>query len=344
MSKPNAPTPATSLATLARKPQWRDLGPHLWRTVTKSWSGFLLLFWITFPIILGLRILEEFVPLIQIIGGWLEPLMEIVGLPGATGVPWAAAILLQPIPGFALLADNWDTLNLTIAQATIFSVLVLEVHAIFAEMRIAQLLGVRMWLTCVLRFAAAFSLGMLLDWFYRTTNWLQEPATLLFVNETTASNAGSWLSWMIFQGKAWLVFFLLLYFLNLLMDMIRAFHIEKVLIVILSPLMRLMGIHRAAATTAIIGLVLGVSYGAALLLEEKRSGKVPQRDIFLTVVLLSICHSLLDDTLIAVLFGAHISGVFVARFVFAAVVIAVLSRLLDRLPAAGAKRWLMTSH
>lgn len=315
------------------KPQLRDLLPLLHQTTLQSWEALKLLFWITFPIVLGLRIIEEFVPLIDIVGGWLEPIMNLVGLPGIAAVPWAAAMLLQPLPGYALLADNWIALDLTIAQATIFSILVLEVHAIFVELRIAQLLGVRMWVTLVMRFGAAVLLGVSLNWLYLSLDWLQEPATLLFEPSAATATERSWLAWGQFQLKSWGMFAAILFFLNFLMQLIRIFNLERFLIQLLSPLMVLMGIHKKAATTAIIGLVLGLSYGAALLVDEKNSRKVPARDVFLTVALLGICHSLLDDTIIAVLFGAHISGVLFVRVGFAIGVIALLSRLCNALPA-----------
>lgn len=310
-------------------------------TAHESVPAFVLVLKLIFPVILLLRIVEDHLPLVPIIGGWLAPLMGIVGLPGEAAIPWVAAILTQPFPAFVLLADNWQDLQLTTAQATILGVLVLEAHSIFIEARIAHFLGVRVWVTCVSRFGAAFALGFLLDQAYRQAGWLQDPASLLFITDV-GSLDNSWGQWWLSQAKSWLVFAAFLYCLNLFMRFIRAFHVESFFVWLLSPVMRLIGIHRSAATVGVVGLVLGLTFGATLLLAEAKAGRIPRRDLFLSVILLGICHSLLDDTALALLFGAHVSGVLFCRFGFAVIVLAAFSRLLRLVPNSVAERWLMT--
>lgn len=317
------------------------LGSVLVLTATESWPMLKLIFWLTFPVLLALRIAEEFVPVVEIIGAWLEPLMHIVGLPGETALPWAAAILLQPYAGFALLADSWAELELTVAEATIFGLLVLEVHAIIVEARIAHHLCVRMWFAVVSRFACAFAMGALLNQIYLAGGWLQQPADILFIAGDAVTD-DSWGAWWVLQAKTWVVIAVIIYSLNLLMRFIRAYHIEAFFIRLLTPLMRLLGINRAAAPTAIIGLVLGLTFGAALMIAEKQSGRLMARDIFLTTAMLGICHSLIEDSLLCLLFGAHLSGVLLFRFVFSCVVIAILARIIDRIPES-ANRWLIAA-
>ena len=309
-------------------------------TAAESWPAFLLVFRITFPIMLALRVIEEFFPLVEAVGSLISPLMGIVGLPGETAIPWAAAIVVQPYAAYALLSQQWNDLSLTVAQATIFGLLVLEVHAIVVEVRIAQLLGSRAWFTCLMRFGSAMAMGFLLNWTYSAAGWLQQPASILFFD--LAGTENDWGSWLLAQLKTWLFFAALLYCLNLFMRAMRAFHVEKVFVWLLSPVMRLMGIHRSASLVGVIGLVLGLTFGAALLMAESRSGRVPRRDIFLSVSLLGICHSVLEDTLLTMLFGAHVSGVLLGRVAFAIVLMALLSRLLSLFPDKVLERWIMT--
>ena len=306
----------------------------------ESVSAFWLIFKITFPIMLALRVIEEFFPLTARLGAALEPVMEIVGLPGETGIAWAASIIVHPYAAFAVLLESWDELQLTVAQATIFGLLVLEVHAIFVEMRIAQMLGSRAWFTCVLRFFTAISLGALLNWVYASNGWLQQPADILLFEFDPIEK--SWGAWAETQLKTWLLFALMLYGLNLFMEAVRHFHIEKVFVWLLGPVMRLMGIHKSASLVGVIGLVLGLTFGAALLMAESQSGRVSRRDIFLSVSLLGICHSVLEDTLLTMVFGAHISGVLFARVAFSMVVIGVISRIFALFPDQVLERWVMT--
>lgn len=310
--------------------------------VHEALASFWIIFKITFPIILAVRLAEEFFPLVSSLGDVLEPLTRLLGLPGELGVAWAAAIIVQPLSGFAIVAERWHELELTVAQATIFCVLVLEVHAIFVEVRIAQLLGSRAWVTCVLRFGFAIGLGLLLNWLYGFSAAMQEPARLHFIAPQAVD--ASWSGWLLFQLQSWAVFGAIIVGLTLLMKAIRAWHVEKLLSFLLRPFMNLMKIHRSAGTVSIVGLILGLTFGAALLLTEKSKGLVSARDMFLTVSLLSICHSLLDDTLLTLLFGAHLSGVLAARLLCSLAFMAVFARLLQLLSDAQLRRWFMTRH
>ncbi len=322
------------------RPAYRNIFATIIAQLRLSVATFTFVFWLTFPILLGLRIIEMFIPLLVTLGNLLVPIMQLVGLPGQAGVGWAAAILIQPLAGFALLAENWHELQLSTAQATIFALLLLEAHAIVVEVRLAQYLGVRAWVTVLLRFGTAFALGFLLNHFFLALNWLQEPATLFVVG--TAGDTATWVQWLFGQLRIWVVFFTVIFMLNLLMYYLRIWNIERIFIFLLKPLMRILGIHHSAAVVAIIGLVLGITYGAALLLNEMRSGKIDRRDMFLTVATLSICHSLLEDSLISLLFGAHLFGVLFARIVFTILIIASLSRLMRLLPDNFCEHWLMT--
>ena len=97
----------------------------------------------------------------------------------------------------------------------------------------------------------------------------------------------------------------------------------------LSPLMRLLGIGPAAANVTVIGMVLGLSFGAGLVIRDVDSGAMSARDSYLTLCLLGLAHSLIDDTFLIMLLGANVFLCVVTRVIFAAIVVAILSRYLD---------------
>jgi hypothetical protein len=72
---------------------------------------------------------------------------------------------------------------------------------------------------------------------------------------------------------------------------------------------------------------LGLTYGGGLLINEARSGRVSKTDIFGSITLLAICHSIIEDTLLIMLLGADISGALYFRVLFALLLTAVLIRL-----------------
>lgn len=71
-----------------------------------------------------------------------------------------------------------------------------------------------------------------------------------------------------------------------------------------------------AANTIVIGVMLGLSFGAGLLIQEARTGKLKPRDALLAISFLGLCHSLIEDTLLIMLLGADLSAILWAAPVF----------------------------
>ena len=74
------------------------------------------------------------------------------------------------------------------------------------------------------------------------------------------------------------------------------------------------------------GQLLGITYGAGILFKEADSGNLEKKDILFIGTFLMICHSLLEDPLLFVLFGANYWVIVVSRLVMACVVTFLISR------------------
>jgi hypothetical protein len=79
-------------------------------------------------------------------------------------------------------------------------------------------------------------------------------------------------------------------------------------------------------------MVMGLTYGGGLIIQESKSGAVRAKDVFASLTLMGLTHSLIEDTLLLSLLGAHLSGILWARLLFSLVVVAGLVRLLPLLP------------
>jgi len=53
------------------------------------------------------------------------------------------------------------------------------------------------------------------------------------------------------------------------------------------------------------GLILGITYGAGILIHESKTGNLNKVDIFYIATFLMICHSVVEDVLLFVIFGAN---------------------------------------
>lgn len=107
----------------------------------------------------------------------------------------------------------------------------------------------------------------------------------------------------------------------MLLRILRRIKLEPLLHRFLTPPLKLIGIGPAAANVMVIGQVLGLSYGAGLLIRDVDKGTMCARDSYLALCFLGLAHSL-----IVAIMGANIIIYVVVRIVFAITVIAVLSR------------------
>ena len=290
--------------------------------IAVSWPLFKLMV----PIILIVKVLEE-VGGIALLGQWLGPLMALVGLPQEMGLVWAATIATNIYGGMIVLYSFAGESNLTVAQMTVLSGLLLMAHGLPIEVRIAQLAGMRMRAAIITRMFGAFAFAWLLHVFYDQTQWLQEPAQMVWQPEPIADGLNYWL---LSQLKALAMIQIIIIVLLTFLKILRVIGVEKIIQWLLHPILKLMGIGKEATTITLVGITLGLSFGGGLLIKEAHAGHVSKKDVFSSLVLLGFCHSLIEDTLLVVLLGAHLSGVLWFRLVFAFIFTSAMSYWLTK--------------
>ena len=72
-------------------------------------------------------------------------------------------------------------------------------------------------------------------------------------------------------------------------------------------------IPEAISFSIIAGQLLGITYGAGILIREATRGGLGREDIFFIGTFLMICHSIVEDVLLFVLFGANYWIIIVCR-------------------------------
>ena len=81
------------------------------------------------------------------------------------------------------------------------------------------------------------------------------------------------------------------------------------------------------------GLILGITYGAGILIHEVKSGSLSKVDIFYIATFLMICHSVIEDVLLFVIFGANGWAVIMIRlimaFVFSYILLKIYAMIID---------------
>lgn len=299
------------------------------------------LYKIMIPIIILVKILEELVG-IKYIGYILSPLMQWVGLPDSMGLVWATTLVTNIYGGMIIFVSMAGQESLTIAQVTVLGGMMLLAHSLPVEVRIAQKTGVRIIFNLLLRIGGALLFGFLLHNIYNSGNWLQESNVLLWQPTVIVDNSLSAWAWL--QVKTLMQVFVVIAILVTFLKLLKSTGFERLLILILSPILRLLGLGEKTAIITIIGMNLGLTYGGGLLIAEANKGVLNKREIFGAISLIAICHSLIEDTLLVMLLGADISGALYLRLVFAFMIIGIGMRLIAKLSDAVFYRYLAVKN
>lgn len=306
------------------------LATPVWRLLHDAFSSYLVLIRLMVPALIIVKALDMMGGT-GLLASLLSPVMQVVGLPAEVGIVWAAAMLTNIYTGLAIFADMSADVPLTVAQVSVLGTMILVAHALPVEGAVAKATGVPWPATLIIRVGGALVLGALLNLFYWATGSLQAPAVVLWQPEPVADT--SLASWALAQLRSLGVVFLVIVALMALLRILKALGIERLMHAMLAPVLRLIGIGRDASNVTIIGITLGLSIGAGMVIREAQAGALSRRDIFLTMAFLGLCHSIIEDTLVIMLMGADLSAILWTRLVFAIGVTSLIARLGRLAPA-----------
>lgn len=287
---------------------------------------------------ISIKILKEF-GIIDVIGGWIAPIMDLVGLPGAIGIAWFTAIVSNIYGGIIALLVIPEASTLTVAQMTIFTTLVLFAHNFPMEVTLAQRAGARAIPQMIIRLLSGFLAAMLLSFIFNYFNLYQDIAQPFLKPNPTQQTWGEWaVTELINYLKIAGVILALLLFLRTL----EWFGIDKMIAKALSPILRLVGIGTEVTTVTLVGMLMGLAYGGAIISVEAKERNLNKRSIFYAMTLMGMLHSLVEDTFLPLLVDAKWFIILLIRLVFGIVITRIIVLLTVNRTQQWFERWLIT--
>ena len=286
---------------------------------------------VTIPAIIATKILEE-LGLVYFIGELLDPLMGLMGLPGELGLVWATAILTTPYGGIGVYAALGPSLHLSGADMTVLCSVMLIAHSLPVELSITKKAGGGMLPLGMLRLGGGLVYGILLNQVCTRLQLWQEPAIMIF---KATPREESLIQWCMGQASNILLICGVIFLVLLAMRILQAIGFIRLLEWMLEPLLPLFGMTHRAAPMTVVGMILGIAYGGALIIKETTKGTMESREVFNSLALMSLSHGLIEDTLVMMALGAKLGGIFWGRLFFSLTVIFVLVKTVDYLVARG---------
>ena len=258
--------------------------------------------------------LAQYFGLIEWCAGWLNPLFCHIGLPGASSIAFLTGATSTTYAALAVMMS----MELTLRQATIIAIMVLICHALPLECTVNKKVGSKPFRMGFLRICGALLAAVYLN---LVLPELSDPFSALPLSSAEASLIEVLKGWLISSMKLIIMIFAIIYALMFIQRFMEKFGLMQKLTRPLEPLMQFFGLPRNAAYLWLVGNVLGISYGSAVMLQLEEEGKITPQEADEVNYHLIMNHSMLEDTLVFATAGVSALWILSTRLLFAFVLV-----------------------
>ncbi len=298
---------------------WSPFKSLPWDIYVVSWE----LFKVMIPTLLVVK-LFDMAGGVEALAWAMGPAMQVIGLPDDASIVLTTIMLTNVYAGFIIMAGMESLSNITSAQATSMAIFLLIAHGLPVECMITRRAGVRLRVMVPFRIVTAFLAAGLVHWIASPLGVMQEPAPIQLPSMDAEPTL---VGWLIDQALGLVFIQVIIIVLLAFLALLKVIGVERLIKLALTPFLRLLGIGSDASTIAVVGITLGISFGGGLMIKEVDRGQIPQRDIFLVVMLMGLLHSIIEDTSIAMLLGPSLIIILIGRVVFSIMVMLLVKWL-----------------
>lgn len=275
---------------------------------------------VIFPITLIVVILQ-YTPVLPWIINFISPFMGLLGLRGEAAIPLVLGNALNLYAGIAGILS----LELTVKEVFILATMLSFSHNIFIETGVALRVGVKLWIVLVVRFGLAILSAIIIN-----LVWQGGGETAKYGVVSVSQQVPDGWGEIILLGlqkatfgvlQLALIVIPLMVIFQLLKDRnyLQKFS-EK-----LAPFTKVIGIQPNASPTLVAGLVIGLAYGAGIMIQAVKEDGVSKKDATLAFIFLVACHAVVEDTLIFVPLGIPILPLLLVRLITAFVLTIIVA-------------------
>jgi hypothetical protein len=228
-------------------------------------------------------------------------------------------------------------LPLTQAQMTLVAIFVLISHMLIQEGIIQATSGFHLGKATVVRLAASLLTVTAVGIFLVDGTRAMEAAPVAAVARMDLGDM--LIAWLV--SMAWLSLKILWIVATIMIVLawMRRFRLIPYLVGWLRPVLALMGLGPKVGVLWLSAVLFGVTYGAAVIVEEFRAGSFERREIERLHVSIGINHSMVEDPLLFLPLGLSLFWLYVPRLLAAVVAV----RIYDGIEAL-ARGWRLKAH
>lgn len=261
------------------------------------------------PISLAVRLLQYY-GVIEWCAQWLNPIFQYLGLPGASAIAFLTGASVTTYACLAVMLS----MTLTMRQATIIAIMVLICHALPLECAVVKKVGSKPFRMGMIRIVGAFMAALYLNMVLPEMN---APFGHVAATDVTITLEVVLQEWLISSVKLVIMIMGIIYSLSVVQRMMDDLGIMYQLVRPIQPLMAFFGLPRNAAYLWLVGNVLGISYGSAMMISLEESGQITKEEANEVNYHLIMNHSMLEDTMVFATAGVSAVWILSTRILFA---------------------------
>jgi heme exporter protein D len=268
------------------------------------WQSSFATTWLILKLIVPFYILAEvlfYFDLLRHIDFLFAPITELIGLPPEATPALIAGMMFNLYAAIAFAAP----LELSAYQWSVLGLFLGICHSLLVETAIIKKIGVSVFYTILMRVSAGilavFTLNLFpKSWFAGTrAAAIPKPETYASVQDMLLSSA---YKAVILAVEVTILVIAVLFVLELIKS---------------SQWLKNYQQKVSKSFSIMTGLILGITYGAGVLINESRAGHMNRTDLWFVSTFLIICHAIIEDTLLFVIFGANLWLLVIIRMIMA---------------------------
>jgi hypothetical protein len=250
---------------------------------------------------------------INLMSEFLNPLFNLVGLPGESALVFISGYFVNIYSAIAAAV----TLNIDIRAITILSVMCLCAHNMIVETAVQKKTGSSVMRMVILRTVSAIILAFVLNLLLPE----ERQNTVNTANNEILTLKYTIINWL--STTIWLILrmLILIVLLNVFQRLLSEFGVIGILSKLLRPVLKIFGLPAKTSFLWIVANILGLAYGAAVMIEETEQGKISRNDADLLNHHIAISHSNVEDVALFLSIGANLWWMLISRWIWAAIVV-----------------------
>ena len=264
---------------------------RLLKSLKASWKpGVRTALWllkITIPVSFAVTILNYF-GIIAWLAVYMNPLFKIIGLPGQSGLVFISSMLLNIYSAIAVMSS----LTFNMREVTILALMCLISHNLITETIIQRKTGSSALRMVMLRIGMSFLTALRLNLLLPASLSLKQNLQVNSVQLTGfTAIMKHWIKDISYLSMKIIV---LVNGLMLIQKFLDEFELYEPLTKFIAPFIKFLGLPFKTAFLWIIGNVVGLAYGGAIMIEEREQGQISKEDANMLNHHLAVSHSTLE--------------------------------------------------